>query len=138
YVKYVIKIVEEKFNETLDQGVDILNSYIAELKENNEKVLSGVKSFKLYDTYGFPMDLTQEILEEQGFGIDEDGFQEEMEAQRQRARADRGAMEDEGWKEDALSTLDESIASTFDGYKNLNVCGNVTAIVKGDEVVNTI
>ncbi len=138
YVKKVIKIEEEKFNETLDQGVEILNSYIAELKANNEKILSGEKSFKLYDTYGFPMDLTQEILEEQGFEIDEDGFQKEMEAQRQRARADRGAMEDEGWKEDPLSTLDESIASTFDGYQNLKLCGNVTAIVKGDEVVSTI
>ncbi|WP_148556336.1 alanine--tRNA ligase [Terrisporobacter glycolicus] len=138
YVKKVIKIEEEKFNETLDQGVEILNSYIDELKENNEKVLSGEKAFKLYDTYGFPMDLTQEILEEQGFEIDEDGFQKEMEAQRQRARADRGAMEDESWKEDPLSTLDESIASTFDGYENLNVCGNVTAIVKGDNVTNTI
>lgn len=138
YVKKVIKIEEEKFNETLDQGVEILNSYINELKENNEKVLSGEKAFKLYDTYGFPMDLTQEILEEQGFEIDEDGFQKEMEAQRQRARADRGAMEDESWKEDPLSTLDESIASTFDGYENLNVCGNVTAIVKGDNVTNTI
>lgn len=138
YVKKVIKIEEEKFNETLDQGVDILNSYTDELKENKEKVLSGEKAFKLYDTYGFPMDLTQEILEEQGFEIDEDGFQREMEAQRQRARADRGAMEDESWKEDPLSTLDESIASTFDGYENLNVCGNVTAIVKGDNVTNTI
>ncbi|UPA29440.1 alanine--tRNA ligase [Terrisporobacter glycolicus] len=138
YVKKVIKIEEEKFNETLDQGVEILNSYIDKLKENNEKVLSGEKAFKLYDTYGFPMDLTQEILEEQGFEIDEDGFQKEMEAQRQRARADRGAMEDESWKEDPLSTLDESIASTFDGYENLNVCGNVTAIVKGDNVTNTI
>ncbi|WP_343337722.1 Alanine--tRNA ligase [Terrisporobacter petrolearius] len=138
YVKKVIKIEEEKFNETLDQGVEILNSYIDELKENKEKVLSGEKAFKLYDTYGFPMDLTQEILEEQGFEIDEDGFQREMEAQRQRARADRGAMEDESWKEDPLSTLDESIASTFDGYENLNVCGNVTAIVKGDNVTNTI
>lgn len=138
YVKKVIKIEEEKFNETLDQGVDILNSYTDELKENKEKVLSGEKAFKLYDTYGFPMDLTQEILEEQGFEIDEDGFQKEMEAQRQRARADRGAMEDESWKEDPLSTLDESIASTFDGYENLNVCGNVTAIVKGDNVTNTI
>ena len=73
YVKKVIKIEEEKFNETLDQGVEILNSYIAQLKSNNEKVLSGEKAFKLYD-YGFPMDLTEEILEEQGFGIDEEGF----------------------------------------------------------------
>ena len=61
------------------------------------------------------MDLTEEILEEQGFEIDEEGFHAEMEAQRQRARADRGAMEDESWKEDPLSSLDESIASTFDG-----------------------
>ena len=138
YVKKVIKIEEEKFNETLDQGVEILNSYIEELKKNNEKVLSGANAFKLYDTYGFPMDLTEEILEEQGFEIDEEGFHAEMEAQRQRARADRGAMEDESWKEDPLSSLDESIASTFDGYENLNVCGRVTAIVKGDEIVSTI
>ena len=113
YVKKVIKIEEEKFNETLDQGVEILNGYIAELKEANETVLSGDKAFKLYDTYGFPLDLTEEILEEQGFGIDEEGFHKEMEEQRQRARADRGAMEDEGWKEDPLSTLDESVASTL-------------------------
>lgn len=138
YVKKVIKIEEEKFNETLDQGVEILNSYIEELKKNNEKVLSGANAFKLYDTYGFPMDLTEEILEEQGFEIDEEGFHAEMEAQRQRARADRGAMEDESWKEDPLSSLDESIASTFDGYENLNVCGRVTAIVKEDEIVSTI
>ena len=138
YVKKVIKIEEEKFNETLDQGEEILNGYIAELKEANETVLSGDKAFKLYDTYGFPLDLTEEILEEQGFGIDEEGFHKEMEEQRQRARADRGAMEDEGWKEDPLSTLDESVASTFDGYKNLNVSGKVTAIVKEDEIVEMI
>ena len=138
YVKKVIKIEEEKFNETLDQGVEILNSYIEELKANNEKVLSGEKAFKLYDTYGFPMDLTGEILEEQGYEIDEEGFHAQMEEQRQRARADRGAMEDEGWKEDPLSSLDSNIASTFDGYVNLNVVGNVTALVKDDEIVHAI
>ena len=138
YVKKVIKIEEEKFNETLDQGVEILNSYIEELKVNNEKVLSGEKAFKLYDTYGFPMDLTGEILEEQGYEIDEEGFHAQMEEQRQRARADRGAMEDESWKEDPLSSLDSNIASTFDGYVNLNVSGNVTALVKNDEIVDTI
>lgn len=138
YVKKVIKIEEEKFNETIDQGSEILNSYVEELKANNEKVLSGEKAFKLYDTYGFPMDLTKEILEEQGFDIDEEAFNAEMEEQRQRARKDRGNMEDEGWKEDPLSKLDESIASTFDGYVNLNKEGGVTAIVKEDEIVNTI
>ena len=138
YVKKVIKIEEEKFNETLDQGVEILNSYIEELKANNEKVLSGEKAFKLYDTYGFPMDLTGEILEEQGYKIDEEGFHAQMEEQRQRARADRGAMEDESWKEDPLSSLDSNIASIFDGYVNLNVSGNVTALVKDDEIVDNI
>ncbi len=138
YVKKVIKIEEEKFNETLDQGVEILNSYIHELNKENKKVLSGEKAFKLYDTYGFPIDLTAEILEEQGFEIDKDGFNEEMEAQRQRARADRGAMEDEGWKEDPLSTLDEKVASTFEGYENLVVEGSVTAIVKSDEIVSEV
>ncbi len=138
YIKKVIKIEEEKFNETIDQGSEILNSYIEELKANNKKVLSGEKVFKLYDTYGFPMDLTQEILEEEGFGLDEDGFNSEMNKQRERARNARGNMEGESWKEDPLSALDSSIASTFDGYKELSLTGHVTALVKDDKIVDTI
>ena len=113
YIKKVIKIEEEKFNETIDQGSEILNGYIEELKANNESTLAGEKVFKLYDTYGFPMDLTQEILEEVGFDLDEEGFNTEMDKQRERARSARGNMEGESWKEDPLSTLDSSVASTF-------------------------
>ena len=138
YIKKVIKIEEEKFNETIDQGSEILNGYIEELKANNESTLAGEKVFKLYDTYGFPMDLTQEILEEVGFDLDEEGFNTEMDKQRERARSARGNMEGESWKEDPLSTLDSSVASTFCGYKHLSTTGVVTAIVKGDEIVDTI
>ncbi|MGM9531851.1 alanine--tRNA ligase [Intestinibacter sp.] len=138
YIKKVIKIEEEKFNETIDQGSEILNSYIEELKASGQKTLAGEKVFKLYDTYGFPMDLTQEILEEVGFDLDEDGFNEEMDKQRERARNARGNMEGESWKEDPLSTLDSSVASTFEGYNHLTTVGKVTAIVKDDQIVDTI
>ena len=138
YIKKVIKIEEEKFNETIDQGSEILNGYIEELKANNESTLAGEKVFKLYDTYGFPMDLTQEILEEVGFDLDEEGFNAEMDKQRERARSARGNMEGESWKEDPLSTLDASVASTFEGYKHLSTTGVVNAIVKDDEIVDSI
>ena len=138
YIKKVIKIEEEKFNETIDQGSEILNGYIEELKANNESTLAGEKVFKLYDTYGFPMDLTQEILEEVGFDLDEEGFNTEMDKQRERARSARGNMEGESWKEDPLSTLDSSVASTFCGYKHLSTTGVVNAIVKDDEIVDSI
>ena len=138
YIKKVIKIEEEKFNETIDQGSEILDGYIEELKANNESTLAGEKVFKLYDTYGFPMDLTQEILEEVGFDLDEEGFNTEMDKQRERARSARGNMEGESWKEDPLSTLDSSVASNFCGYKHLSTTGVVNAIVKDDEIVDSI
>ena len=74
YIQKVIRIEEEKFNETIDKGSEILNSYINELKSLNKTVLSGENAFKLYDTYGFPIDLTKEILEEEDLSIDEEGF----------------------------------------------------------------
>ncbi|MFR9070669.1 MAG: alanine--tRNA ligase, partial [Paraclostridium sp.] len=77
YIKKVIRIEEEKFNETIDKGSEILSSYIEELKAKNEKTLSGENAFRLYDTYGFPVDLTNEILEEEHLEIDEEGFQAE-------------------------------------------------------------
>ncbi|NRW46982.1 alanine--tRNA ligase [Clostridium beijerinckii] len=89
YIKKVIKIEEDKFRETLDSGMEILNGFISELKAKNEKVLSGVDGFKLYDTFGFPMELTKEILEDEGLSLDEDAFHEEMKVQRERARSAR-------------------------------------------------
>ena len=137
YIKKVIRIEEEKFNETIDQGSEILASYIEGLKKNNEKTLSGENAFKLYDTYGFPIDLTKEILEEVGLDLDEDAFNDEMNKQRERARSARGNMEGESWKEDPLSKLDESASSSFEGYNNLSLVGKVNAIVMNDEIVES-
>lgn len=137
YIKKVIRIEEEKFNETIDQGSEILASYIAELKKNGENTLSGENAFKLYDTYGFPIDLTKEILEEENLLIDEDAFNDEMNKQRERARNARGNMDGESWKEDPLSKLDSSVASEFDGYKELESAGVVKVIVKDNEIVDS-
>ncbi len=137
YIKKVIRIEEEKFNETIDQGSEILASYIEDLKKNNLKTLSGENAFKLYDTYGFPIDLTKEILEEVGLDLDEEAFNDEMNKQRERARSARGNMEGESWKEDPLSKLDESAASSFEGYNDLSLVGKVNAIVINDEIVES-
>lgn len=137
YIKKVIRIEEEKFNETIEQGMEILASYIADLKKNGETTLSGENAFKLYDTYGFPIDLTQEILEEEYLSIDEEAFNEEMNKQRERARSARGNMDGESWKEDPLSKLDSSVASTFEGYFELENSGIIKAIVKDNELVDS-
>ena len=137
YIKKVIRIEEEKFNETIDQGSEILASYIEDLKKNNSKTLSGENAFKLYDTYGFPIDLTQEILEEEHLSIDEEAFNGEMNKQRERARSARGNMDGESWKEDPLSKLDSSVASTFEGYFELENSGIIKAIVKDNELVDS-
>lgn len=137
YIKKVIRIEEEKFNETIEQGMEILASYIADLKKNGETTLSGENAFKLYDTYGFPIDLTQEILEEEHLSIDEEAFNGEMNKQRERARSARGNMDGESWKEDPLSKLDFSVASTFEGYFELENSGIIKAIVKDNELVDS-
>ena len=137
YIKKVIRIEEEKFNETIEQGMEILDSYIADLKKNGETTLSGENAFKLYDTYGFPIDLTQEILEEEHLSIDEEAFNGEMNKQRERARSARGNMDGESWKEDPLSKLDSSVASTFEGYFELENSGIIKAIVKDNELVDS-
>ena len=137
YIKKVIRIEEEKFNETIEQGMEILASYISQLKQNGETTLSGENAFKLYDTYGFPIDLTKEILEEEHLSIDEEAFNEEMNKQRERARSARGNIDGESWKEDPLSKLDSSVASTFEGYNELENSGIIKAIVKDNEIVES-
>ncbi|MEG2787756.1 MAG: alanine--tRNA ligase [Romboutsia sp.] len=137
YIKKVIGIEEEKFNETIDQGSEILASYISDLKKNRENTLSGENAFKLYDTYGFPIDLTKEILEEENLLIDETAFNDEMNKQRERARNARGNMDGESWKEDPLSKIDSLVNSEFNGYNELQSSGIVKAIVKDNEIVES-
>ncbi|EQG06049.1 alanine--tRNA ligase [Clostridioides difficile] len=137
YIKKVVGIEEEKFNETIDQGTEILNSYIEVLKNEGKTVLSGQEAFKLYDTYGFPIDLTKEILEEEHLSVDEEAFNEEMEKQKERARNARGNMDGESWKEDPLSKLESTVDSTFNGDSEIYGEGTIEAIVKDDELVQS-
>lgn len=134
YIKKVIRIEEEKFNETIDQGMDMLSSYVEELKKEGKKQLSGDVAFKLYDTYGFPFDLTVEILSEEGLSVDENEFENEMEQQKERARAARGNMDGESWKEDPL-TKEDGIETEFIGYTNLSVEAEIKAISSGSEIM---
>lgn len=137
YIKKVITIEEEKFTETLAQGLEILESYVEEMKNNKEKQLKGELAFKLYDTYGFPVDLTKEILEEEKLTVDEDGFEEQMQLQKQRARKARGNREDEAWAEDPISKV-EGLKTEFKGYENVSCKGQIKAIVCSNELVTEI
>ncbi len=97
YIKRVIRVEEESFAKTIDGGIKIFNDMLADHKAKGETVFSGADAFKLYDTYGFPIDLTREMVEEQGMSVDEDGFKAQMEEQRRRARKAREALGDLGW-----------------------------------------
>lgn len=138
YIKKVISIEEERFELTINQGLDILSGLIDELKNSGKTVLSGDDAFKLYDTYGFPIDLTREILEEKGLEIDEDAFNEKMNEQRERARAGRNVGEDAAWSENVYSQIDKSVTSEFVGYDNKTVSSKVMAIVANGEIVDSV
>ena len=118
YIHKILTVEEEKFSTTIDQGTAIINEYIKELSSSNQSVLSGDKVFKLYDTYGFPLELTQEILEENSCTADVDGFNENMLHQKEQARAARKAEEDEGWSDDATMFMGQS-PTVFKGYETL-------------------
>ncbi|MBP2069730.1 MULTISPECIES: alanine--tRNA ligase [Anaerococcus] len=121
---------EERFQNTIDQGLDRLNSLIDEMKENGEKELSGSEAFKLYDTYGFPLDLTKEILNEENFDVDINKFNEEMENQRELARNAR--KKDSGWSLDNIVT--DGISPTeFVGYDDLEVKAKIISIFDDSE-----
>lgn len=128
YIEKVIKTEEERFDETIDQGLDILKEYINEIKNDGKSVLSGEQAFKLYDTYGFPVDLTKEILSENTMTIDEDGFRALMDEQRSRARTARGDMEDAAWEEDIFAVIEGN--TEFDGYDNDTLDAKVFGIGK--------
>ncbi|NCB45372.1 MAG: alanine--tRNA ligase, partial [Clostridia bacterium] len=124
YIHKIISVEEDKFASTIGQGEEIILEYIQSMEKEGIQVLSGERAFKLYDTYGFPLELTQEILEESGYQADVDGFQEHMENQRQQARAARKSDEDEGWSEMELTfTLEHP--TIFVGYDTLENRGRV-------------
>ena len=125
---------EEKFGKTIDQGLDILNGMEEEMKGKGEKVLSGANAFMLYDTYGFPLDLTKEILEEKGFLVDEDGFRAAMDVQRKKARSARKTTNYMGADATVYEEIDPSVTSAFVGYDNL-VCESPIRVLTTEEAV---
>ena len=129
---------ENKFNKTIDQGLSILSDIEENLAENKEKIISGEDAFRLYDTYGFPLDLTKEIIEEKGFSVDEDGFNKAMEAQRNQARAARKATNYMGADVTIYQSLDPKLTSVFEGYDSLTDTGKITALTTEDEIVEAV
>ncbi|MFZ7120661.1 MAG: alanine--tRNA ligase [Eubacteriaceae bacterium] len=129
YIVKIIKIEEEKFQETIDQGLIILEEEIRDLQKNNEKVLSGKSAFKLYDTFGFPLDLTKDILDEENLLVDEVTFNEEMKKQKERARKARLEKDIEVWKDDPFEYMDSDISTEFVGYDNLICSSSIIGIV---------
>lgn len=136
YIKKIIRIEEERFDETLDQGTIILSGFVDEMKDRGEKTLSGAKTFKLYDTYGFPLELTEEILSEQEMDVDIHGFEDEMKSQRERARAAREVTNYMGRDLDIYSTLPADINTSFEGYESIEAIGKVLVIVRDGDVVS--
>lgn len=131
-IKKVISNEESNFNKTIDQGLNMLNSLTA-----NGGVLSGEDAFKLYDTYGFPLDLTKDILSEKGMSVDEDKFKELMEEQRNTARNARKASDGESWKSDGI-TFENIPATEFLGYTDNTCTATVIDIVAEGEHVGTV
>ena len=137
-IKEIIRREEEKFLETIDDGLVRLNANIEEMKASGEKLLDGKKAFKLYDTYGFPIDLTEEILKEEGFDVDMAGFEAEMEDQKRRARE---ARDDKniGWTNQDNKHLFEGLSNDFLGYEKNECQGNIIRIISDeDEIVDSI
>lgn len=134
----VIRQEEEQFNKTIDQGLGILSEMIQEMTEKKETTLSGENAFKLYDTYGFPLDLTKEILEEKGFDIDEEGFKTSMEEQRVKARKARGVSNYMGADATVYDEIDPSVTTEFVGYDHLTYDSDITVLTTENEIVNTL
>ena len=138
YILKLLTIEEDKFNKTIDQGLNILSEMEEEMAEKGEKVLSGENAFKLYDTYGFPIDLTKEILEEKGFEIDEQGFKDAMEVQRVTARSARGTTNYMGAEETVYQQIDPAITSNFVGYDHLSYDSEITVLTTETELVEEL
>lgn len=138
FIFKVLSQEEEKFNKTIDQGLSILSGMQEEMEKNGVKELSGTNAFTLYDTYGFPLDLTKEILEEKGYSIDEKGFAAAMEEQRKKARSAREVTNYMGADATVYDAIDPSITTEFTGYDSLTGASKITVLTTEKEVAEAI
>ena len=139
--EFILKVItkeEEQFNKTIDQGLGILSDMIADMESKREKTLNGEDAFRLYDTYGFPLDLTKEILEEKELGVDEEGFHACMEVQRKKARDAREVTNYMGADVTVYESIDPGVTSTFVGYDNLTCDSDVTVLTTEEEIVDAL
>ena len=130
YIKKIIKIEEDKFAQTLDKGSEILEGYIADAKKAGVKLISGEQCFTLYDTYGFPIELTEEMVNDLGMEIDEAGFKACMEKAKDLARSARKDEDNEGWLDESVMYKDMP-QTNFVGYQSLAASAKVIGIVRG-------
>jgi alanyl-tRNA synthetase len=137
YVAKITRNEEERFSYTLEQGLRLLDDLIAEEKAKGKNVLSGDEAFKLYDTFGFPLDLTQDLVREKDFSVDLEGFDKAMEAQKELARSTWKGHGEMGSQELYMKVLEEFGGTRFVGYETTEAEGVVQAIVKGRDLVKT-
>ncbi|MDO5036853.1 MAG: alanine--tRNA ligase [Tissierellia bacterium] len=137
----VIKREEERFLKTLEEGLVHLDSLVQDLKKNKKTLLSGQDAFKLYDTFGFPLDLTQEVLKEEGMAADEEAFRAQMDRQRHLARAASKANEEVGWSHDKKDSLFKDLAidkNLFVGYDHLETQTQIIHFIEKDQVSSSL
>ncbi|MBR1758617.1 MAG: alanine--tRNA ligase [Lachnospiraceae bacterium] len=137
----ILKVItqeENNFNAVIDQGLSILADMEEQMTKNGESTLNGDDAFKLYDTYGFPLDLTKEILEEKGFSVDEDGFKAAMEVQRVTARNARKKSNYMGADATIYDELDPALTSTFVGYDRLTHESKISVMTTKDAIVDVL
>ena len=138
FIFNVLTKEEEQFSKTIDQGLHILEEMEAEMKAAGSTQLSGENAFKLYDTYGFPLDLTKEILEEKGITIDEAGFKTAMEEQREKARKAREVTNYMGADATVYDEIDPEVTTEFVGYDNLSHQSKITVLTTDTEIVEAL
>ena len=138
FIFNVLTQEENKFNKTIDQGLNILADMEEKMRKSESTRLEGGEAFKLYDTYGFPLDLTKEILEEKGFTVDEEGFAAAMQEQKKKARAARKVTNYMGADVTVYESIDPAITSTFVGYDRLSHDSKITVLTTESEIVEAL
>ncbi len=135
FISKVIENEEERFSETLDSGMKILKEELEKLEKGERKVLSGEVAFRLYDTFGFPLDLTTEILQERGMSFDEEGFRAQMEEQRQKSKQAGLGISEGKLKEVYRRLANEGIKTVFLGYEETEAESKILRLIRSDEIV---
>jgi len=136
FIEKVVRTEEERFHETINEGLDILNELIVKVKADNQDTLNGKDIFKLYDTYGFPVELTEEVAEDSDLKVDHAGFEKEMEAQRERARSARSKATSMGVQSAVLTDI--KVESKFVGYSQLEASSKLLIILKDEEILSEL